>query len=454
MSRKEYPAELEVNRVLKYQENQLSKIKFADLQETDQVISSAEQLLASLGYSTQQLPKVPRVVSAQKKIMVIPKWETLVAQANNEIFEDCQIEDFFSEDELKANKQAIKLFNKDFQSIYKLDKFDITLVALAGILAGAVDILMVGIPEPGPEGTTAGPLSNYIRGQFDKVLPEDKMSKLANSKKSKVPYDAQDNRNTKILVEGLSAYYHRFLSPGHDPFLGFVVGVSDIMNGQMTTIDINGKIVVQVMENYSGRVETNLFAAISKEFLHLISDVTTSKGLPAPLMTLFNLLQFGNIGEEEQTIAEIVQGMYGQGYDFIHFAAMSIPMMLVEVIVRMGYAIKRVKEGHSIKDSIPLSLDRDKNPKLATMLFTAHSAATAINAGKVVFSKNPCAINYPEWIAFANYSFSQLRWVLLEKPELQDRYVSEIIFEEFMDVFKDTDNLLNEFAVDYDIVFE
>ena len=36
------------------------------------------------------------------------------------------------------------------------------------------------------------------------------------------------------------------------------------------------------------------------------------------LMSLFNLLQFGSIGEEELTIAEIVQGMHYEGYDFIH----------------------------------------------------------------------------------------------------------------------------------------
>ena len=46
-------------------------------------------------------------------------------------------------------------------------------------------------------------------------------------------------------------------------------------------------------------------------------------GLPAPLMGLFNLLQFGSIGEAEQTIAEIVQGMYYEGYDFIDICAVN-----------------------------------------------------------------------------------------------------------------------------------
>lgn len=112
----------------------------------------------------------------------------------------------------------------------------------------------------------------------------------------------------------------------------------------MTTIDKAGNIVSQVMENYADRKESDIFAALAKQVIHFKSDVTTSMGLPAPLMSLFNLLQFGSIGEEEQTIAEIVQGMYYEGYDFIHFCSMSIPAMLVEVIVRLGYAIKRIRD--------------------------------------------------------------------------------------------------------------
>jgi len=79
------------------------------------------------------------------------------------------------------------------------------------------------------------------------------------------------------------------------------------------------------------------------------------------------------------------------------------------VVTRIGYAFKRIKEGHSIKESIPFSLDWEKHPKLATMLFIGHSAAVAINAGKVYFTKNPMAVNCPQWIAFAKYSYKQLK---------------------------------------------
>ena len=321
-------------------------------------------------------------------------------------------------------------------------------------MSAAVDILLVGIPQKGPDGLSAGTLANYVRAYFEKKFPEDEMEKLANSKESKVPFDAQDNRNTKEYVQGLSAYYHRLLSLGHDPVLGFIVGVFDIMTGRMTTIDKAGKVVSQVMENYSNRTESSLFAALAKQIIHFKSDITTSMGLPAPLMGLFNLLQFGSIGEEEQTIAEIVQGMYYEGYDFIHFCSLSLPVMITEVIVRLGYAAKRIKEGHTVKESIPVSLNRDKHPKLATMLFIAHAGATAANAGKSYFTQNPMSINYPQWVAFAKYSYSQLKWAVINKPDAQNAYVLGKINEELYRVIDSTDALFDDFSKDYIVVME
>lgn len=241
---------------------------------------------------------------------------------------------------------------------------------------------------------------------------------------------------------------------GHDPFLGFAVGVFDILTGRMTTIDKEGKFVSQIMENYANRKESDIFAALGKQIIHLKSDITTSMGLPVPLMGVFNLFQFGSIGEYEQTVAEIVQGMYYEGYDFIHFCSMSIPTMIVEVIVRLGYAFKRIKEGNKIKESIPFSTNREKHPKLATMLFIGHSAATAINAGKVAFTKNPMAINYPQWIAFAKYSYSQAKWILVEKTEMQDKYVSGKLNDELSVLYAEIDQKFDEWSSEYRIIME
>ena len=454
MSKYRYsPAEQEINNVLKYQDNTLKEIKArrTDSSELERMIQESENLLRMHGYD---LPSVLNTRSETRKLMVVPSWDSLCAEAEASVGTRVTLEDLFSAEELKTNENAIRRLNQEYGQLYHLDKYDISISAAAGVLGAVIDILLVGIPKKTPEGLKGAPLSNYVRDYFNRKYPEEEMTKLANSKVSKVPYDAQDNRNTKINVEGLSAYYHRLLSLGHDPLLGFIYGVADILNGRMTTIDKNGRIRSQVIKAYADRKEADIFAAISKQILHLKSDITTSMGLPAPLMGLFNLLQFGSIGEEEQTIAEIVQGMYYEGYDFIHFCSLSIPVMIVEAVTRIAYGIKRLKEGHSLKDSIPVSADRTKHPKLETMLFIAHAAATAANTGKIYFTKNPMAINYPQWLAFAKYSYQQVKWVVLQKPAARDAYVQGVLYEELDEVLRSANETFDAFSKEYILVFE
>lgn len=436
--------EQQINNVLNYHDAKLKSIEHVDMSGVEERIAESEDLLKSLGKSLDNLPVLHNL--EPKKTIIVPSWDEMCIEAENMVGSETDVQSLFTQEELLSNELAVRMLNEEYNMVHRLDKFDITICAAAGILGAIVDILLVGIPQKTPDGLKAGALSNYVRDWFDKKYPPEEMAKLANSKISKVPYDAQDNRNTSIYVEGLSAYYHRLLSLGHDPFLGLIFGVFDIMTGRMTTIDKAGKIVSQVMENYSDRKESDIFAAIAKQIIHFKSDLTTSMGLPAPLMGLFNLLQFGSIGEEEQTVAQIVQGMYYEGYDFIHFCSMSIPVMITEVVVRIGYALKHIKEGHSVKESIPVSLDREKHPKLATMLFIGHSAATAINAGKVYFTKNPMAINYPQWLAFAKYSYKQLKWALIKKPQLRDAYVRGKINDELQIVYEEIDKTFDEYA--------
>lgn len=81
------------------------------------------------------------------------------------------------------------------------------------------------------------------------------------------------------------------------------------------------------------------------------------------------------------------------------------------------------------------------------------SGATAANAGKVYFTQNPVAINYPQWIAFAKYSYSQLKWVLLEEPALRDAYVRGKINEELEAVLAELNVTFDRFVEDYIVVF-
>ena len=212
------------NTVLAHQQKTLSEISIPHVDED--AISDSEDLLQSLGYALPNPVSKP-VVASERQTIVVPSWEQLLSSATTDVGQGGELTDFFSEQELKSNELYIRALASDFNAMHHLDLVDYSICAIAGILSGALDILMVGIPHATPDSLKAGPLSDLIRKGFDKKFPPEEMEKLANSSVSKVPFDAQDNRHTTVRVEGLSAYYHRMLSLGHDPLLGFVVGVFD-----------------------------------------------------------------------------------------------------------------------------------------------------------------------------------------------------------------------------------
>ncbi|MDR1643101.1 MAG: hypothetical protein LBT59_25690 [Clostridiales bacterium] len=385
----------------------------------DSSIAESEALLKSLG-----MPVIRAVApskGSQPKVIKIRSFEDLLQDANVRDPGEVGFEDIFSKEELEANRKRIKDLNAEFDSVHRLGAEEIIIPVLAGILGAAFNCVLGGFVT-NEDGKRVSGLSNYL---FNKAFPKAKIKEL--EKMAMVTYDAANNQHTTVKVDTLSPKLHRLLSLGHDPILGFVVGVYDLLQGKMTTIDFQGNFQSQLMVDYSNRKAESLFEAISKVFIHMLSDVNTPAGLPVPFMALFNKAQTGAIGEEERNIAKLVKYMYGHGYDFRHFCSMSVSVMIIEVVVRVSYFAMRLADGCSVLDATPVGIDHEKKPKLATMLFLAHSASSAINAGKVVFTKNPLDINYPQWLAFAMYSVKQLKWVLVDKPWLREKYTLNAI---------------------------
>ncbi len=123
---------------------------------------------------------------------------------------------------------------------------------------------------------------------------------------------------------------------------------------------------------------------------------------------------------------------------------MSIPVLIIEVIVRTFYFLKRLSEGYSFMQSIPINVPGEPHkPKLQTMLFMSHTIATAANAGKVTFTNNPLAINFPQWIWFFKGAMQQLKWVAWTKEEERFAHVQKKLDCDWGHV---NDNLLAEWS--------
>ena len=421
----------------------------------DANISDSEALLKSIGYG-EKLQKISMSPATQEsKTVVVRSFEELLKNANDKYPEDICFEYIFTKEELLANTEVIARLNDEFNTIHKLDEIDVLIPAIAGVLSGTIDCILGGFVKSNGNRMVPGSMTEFVNNLFNKALPVDKIEKLESL--AKVPYDALNYNNkgnviVQEIVDGLSPMFHHNVALGHDPILGFIFGVLDMMRGSVTTLDFNGEFLIQFADGYSDRKAQNLFQAIATVFLHLLSDVNGSSsaknggmGLPVPFMALFNKMQFGKIGDNE-TIAELVKSMFYQGYDFRHFCAMSLPVMINEVVVRVAYFAKRLNEGYSFAESVPIGSDHTRKPKLGTMLFIAHSASTAINAGKVAFTQNPLNINYPQWLSFARLSIKQLKWSLVEKPTLRDEYVMGILNGEWTALTENIDNLWSEYT--------
>lgn len=218
---------------------------------------------------------------------------------------------------------------------------------------------------------------------------------------------------------------HRGYSPAHDPLLGLIFGIYDLMTGNSTTF-INGEIIISPAPNHT---LLSFQEAALKWVGHLLSDVFTSRGLPIPGWSILQMLNVGSIGNKGRTVAEIAQGMYNNGYDLRRFAVDGTTPAMIEVLIRTYHYMSLTEQSEIINEADRIVEDERNDAKLASMLFWAHSIATAANAGKITFYaaqppyiinlKSLTSINIPQWLFFmkssVDYCNAHLRPMDLEQ---------------------------------------
>jgi hypothetical protein len=192
------------------------------------------------------------------------------------------------------------------------------------------------------------------------------------------------------------------MSPGHDPILGFIFGVIDILRGTMTVIDKNG--ILHVVKTGEGTF--NLIEAFIKVFAHLLSDIFTKAGVQPPFFSLLQLLSGKSPfilreNGEKVSYTNVVRFMYKHGYDLRHFATMGIVPLTFELVVGTYYNLANF-------DAI---YGGYKNPnhkyKLTSMLTIAHSLCMSGNILKMwMYGWNPLAFNYGEFLMLVKSFFS------------------------------------------------
>lgn len=405
--------------------------------------NSSEELLKSLGYT---LPEhdLAKDYLAKDRLLLSRKWDEILAEATQNTPEHVDFDMLLTQEEISGVLERYESIGDELNWFASLDRFDVAIAVSSGVIAGVIDVLLVGVPShPGFMGTTkseGGWLSNLMKEKVNGLFPPDKIKAL--EKMYGVSYDPSTSRDLLEQVSGLSPSTHRFQSLGHDPFLGFVFGVKDILNGEFSAISKDGRLIVQQVADpflQGEELFVRILEAIKTQFGHLASDIATSRGLPAPLMPLLEFLQFGKIGDRLYPIGEVARMMYRSGYDARHFMASSIPVMIIEIIVRLGYFVRQIRSGKSLAEAIP----KASSLKLRRQLLIANTVATLINAGKVYVTQNPLAISWAQALAFMRYVVPELTFLIYGKEAARSKLVEEEILQDYRSISHDVDCFIN-----------
>lgn len=330
-----------------------------------------------------------------------------------------------------------RLDDESYEAQYRWDRWDYLFVGAAGVLAALTDFLLVKIPKTMKMGQYKGqqgsPLTEWLKeyNTSGKVGAEDFrddwFARWARKleKECKVPYDTYKVKigETTAKIPGMGSKTHRFQSLGHDPVLGFVFGVLDILRGTITGFTyerLGGEFFVGVSASDCSSPH-GLIQAILIQLGHLVSDVATPAGLSAPFMTAMQSLKFGNFGQKGRTIADLSRWMYTQGYDFRHFLVGGIGPGVIEIILRAYILLRHYFEHGETKFLL------GNHPKYRSMLLAAHGIAAAANAGKItLYQGNPLAINMAQWMALFRYLVPSVKYWVFDKHRLKMEHLEAI----------------------------
>ena len=298
---------------------------------------------------------------------------------------------------------------KDLPGKVTLSELDVYISIIAGVIASVIDIVFVGTPEV---------VKIYKRGEeFDGSVLTALLRKIGSrsstmseifrwlSEKCSVSYDIS------AMKDVVSPDNHRLRSFSHDPLVGLLFAVSDIILGTATLIDNDGRI--RIIVNDKGRHPMQKYLAVASYLGHLLSDICTARGIPIPG---FFLTQF--FAGDENSIARVAEAMYKDGYDMRHLASMSVPVIIKNMILN-GYIL--LTQDKQAQNTTIAMREIQENKRIAYK-YKLRLVSDAVCCGGNVLkffipstSGNITALNLPEWTGLLQDTIIMLKYQLRDK---------------------------------------
>lgn len=223
----------------------------------------------------------------------------------------------------------------------------------------------------------------------------------------------------------MSTKNHHFKSLSHSPDpVGLFFSLLDQFCSTSTFVS-NGTIIpittekseLGSLELRGHTFESKLFCGFANWLGHVMSDIAGSSGtrgqgergagLAAPFYELFQFCNFGklNVGKDKQTFADVATRVYQQGYDTRFALAMAVPVLVVDLMVKLIWALRQ-HFTQGIKSTE--SLKAKTNDGLRTMLLVANGTMCILD-GADAYAKSAGGANAVELLSRINY----LAWIRL-----------------------------------------
>lgn len=285
--------------------------------------------------------------------------------------------------------------NRDlFQHNDKCDKYDYLIAAGCGAIGGLIDVFLVGAPGDSK-------LGNWTDAQVDKCVKifaklngwNGKNDKVASAigfleRKFRVNYDQRYTSDTGGLVD-MSAGTHHLKSLAHSPdIIGLFFSILNQFTSTSTFIS-NGKIITidtETFELQGNNFLSKLFCGVANWLGHLMSDIAGSSGrrghgkrgsgINMPFYELFGLCNFGSLGKDKQTVAQLSEQVFIKGYDARFGLAMAIPVLITDLSIRLVWSLRRhFQYNRPIRECIPTA----SHPDLRVMLIVGYGTLCLID---------------------------------------------------------------------------
>jgi len=343
------------------------------------------------------------------------------------------------------------------------DEYDYMIAGTCGVIGGLIDILFVGAPGDSKLGNVADEQANKITEKFAEFVGWDKNKAVEKGKnttasaigflekKFNINYDQATTHATGGAVNNLSMSNHHLKSLGHSPdLIGLFFSILNQFTSTSTFIS-NGKIITidtKTFELQGDNFIAKIFCGFANWFGHLMSDWSGSSGtvgqggrgtgVPIPFYNLFQMMNFGEFGENKQTFATITTKVFENGYDARHAMAMAVPILTTELLVRFMYTMKaHFYHEKSWKESIPNA----NIPELRRMLLVGHGTLCLIDGVDAYIRSGGEMVtflsrtNLIAWVRFGQLSLKELNaWY--NAGHIDADAVDEYLDKEYQEMLK------------------